>query len=384
MSPTVEEAAFASHPVKFGCKWYPHYSPGMTVAKINLALIFVSLAVLGACGSPGEPLPPSLELARPVSDLRALRKGNTVILTWTAPTSTTDRHNIRHPGPTEICRASGRLQQCGEPIAMLPPTNNHDQDVSRTYTDTLRSFSLDPDAKFVYAIEVQNSYGKSAGPSNQVQVPAAPTLPAPSDLKAQLSGDGVHLSWAPATDVPQSPGVLFIYRLYRQETGTNAQAVAGEVPLRADSAPSFVDNSIEWGKTYEYRIRIVTFIQQSQGTTQQVQGDESQAVTILAQDVFPPATPSGLQAVSSGPGQKRFIDLVWAPDTDADIAGYNVYRRRENEQPVKINSDLVKTPRFADPGVQPGTKYFYSVTAVDLRGNESGRSEETSETVPKD
>jgi hypothetical protein len=53
----------------------------MTVAKINLALIFVSLAVLGACGSPGEPLPPSLELARPVSDLRALRKGNTVILT---------------------------------------------------------------------------------------------------------------------------------------------------------------------------------------------------------------------------------------------------------------------------------------------------------------
>ena len=351
----------------------------MTVAKINLVLIFLSLAVLGACGSPGEPLPPSLELARPVSDLRALRKGNTVILSWTAPTSTTDRHNIRHPGPTEICRASRTLQQCGEPIAKLSSTNNHDQDVSRTYTDTLQSFSLDPDAKFVYAIEVLNSYGKSSGPSNQVQVPAAPTLPAPSDLNAKLSGDGVHLSWAPATGVPQSPGVLFLDRVYRRETGTNAQGVAGEVPLLADSVPSFVDNSIEWGKTYEYRIRIVTFIQQSQGTTQQVEGDESPAVTVIAQDVFPPATPSGLQAVSSGPGQKRFIDLVWAPDTDADLAGYNVYRSEDGEEAKKLNPTPIKSPAFRDNEVVPGHGYRYAVSAVDVRGNESPRSEQAEE-----
>jgi len=51
---------------------------------------------------------------------------------------------------------------------------------------------------------------------------------------------------------------------------------------------------------------------------------------------------------------------------------------------VKINSELVKTPRFADPGIQAGMKYFYSVSAVDLRGNESAKSEETSEVVPKE
>jgi fibronectin type 3 domain-containing protein len=56
----------------------------------------------------------------------------------------------------------------------------------------------------------------------------------------------------------------------------------------------------------------------------------------------------------------------------------------ENEPAVKINTELVKTPRFADPGIQPGMKYFYSVSAVDLRGNESGRSEETTEAVPKE
>jgi fibronectin type 3 domain-containing protein len=76
--------------------------------------------------------------------------------------------------------------------------------------------------------------------------------------------------------------------------------------------------------------------------------------------------------------------LTWTPNGEPDLAGYNVYRRTGSEPPVKVNSELVKTPRFADSGIQPGMKYFYSVTAVDLRGNESGKSEETSETAPKE
>jgi fibronectin type 3 domain-containing protein len=105
---------------------------------------------------------------------------------------------------------------------------------------------------------------------------------------------------------------------------------------------------------------------------------------VLAHDSFPPANPSGVEAVYSAAATNSFIDITWTANSEADLAGYNVYRHGENKQPVKINSDLVKTPRFADPGVQPGMKYFYSFSAVDLRGNESGKSEETSETVPKE
>ena len=338
--------------------------------------------LLIGCGSPGEPLPPSLELARPVSDLRAVRKGNTVTLSWTAPTSTTDRHNIRHPGPTEVCRASGTLEQCGEPIANLASTKAHDKDVSRTYTDTLSSFSPHPEARFVYAIEVLNSYGKTAGFSNQVEVPAAPTLPAPPDLKAELRSDGVHLSWSPATDVPESSGVRFIYRLYRRETNTNNQVVAGEVPVQPDVSPSLADSSIEWENTYDYRIGVATLLAQENGGTRQVEGDESPTVTIVAHDVFPPATPSGLQAVFSGPGQKPFIDLVWGPVTDADLAGYNVYRANTGGEATKLNPVPVKAPAFRDNQVLPGHEYRYSVSAVDLRGNESPRSVQAEQNVP--
>jgi hypothetical protein len=49
---------------------------------------------------------------------------------------------------------------------------------------------------------------------------------------------------------------------------------------------------------------------------------------------------------------------------------------------VKINSEPVKTPAFRDTTAVGGKRYFYSVTAVDLRGNESTHSEDASETVP--
>ena len=98
--------------------------------------------------------------------------------------------------------------------------------------------------------------------------------------------------------------------------------------------------------------------------------------------MFPPATPSGLQAVFSGPGQKPFIDLIWAPNTDPDLAGYNVYRHVPGTQPAKINAELIKAPAFRDSTVIPGNQYSYSVSAVDVGGNESPHSEEASEGVP--
>jgi fibronectin type 3 domain-containing protein len=80
--------------------------------------------------------------------------------------------------------------------------------------------------------------------------------------------------------------------------------------------------------------------------------------------------------------QQKFIDVTWAPNTENDLSGYKVYRREADEPAARINSELVKAPAFRDSNVGAGHTYFYSVTAVDLRGNESERSQETSETVP--
>jgi fibronectin type 3 domain-containing protein len=89
-----------------------------------------------------------------------------------------------------------------------------------------------------------------------------------------------------------------------------------------------------------------------------------------------------VQAVFSGPGQQAFIDLIWTPVNDADLEGYNIYRHEAGGAAVKLNSEAVRTPAFRDMQMVSGKTYFYSVSAVDQRGNESARSEETSESVP--
>jgi hypothetical protein len=359
----------------------------MILAKPNLCAALLLLSLLSACGSPGAPLPPSLELARPVRDLRATRKGNTVTLTWTAPTKTTEGRNIRHSGPTKICQATESMKECGAPLAKLPPARTPETGRSgantQTYIDSISSLPTGgADSRIVYAVSLLNSYGRTAGLSNQAAVPAAPTLVAPHDFRVQLSVEGVRLRWAPSSEVPGSPGVHFVYRIYRREAGASAQVVAGEVPVNAETSPSFQDSNMEWEKTYTYHATVATLITQSQGTEQQVESDDSPEVTIVAHDVFPPATPTGLEAVFSGPGQKPFIDLVWTPDSDADLAGYSVYRSESGTDAVKVNPDLVRSPAFRDTSVVPGHEYTYFISAVDVRGNESARSQPASEKVP--
>jgi fibronectin type 3 domain-containing protein len=177
------------------------------------------------------------------------------------------------------------------------------------------------------------------------------------------------------------PGVQHRYRIYRRDEGTGKDAIAGEVTAGEAGPVRFVDSSFEWEKTYLYRTTAVSIVSRPGGSVQ-VEGEDSIALRVVAHDVFPPAVPTGLQAVASGEGQKPFVDLIWAPDTNADLAGYNVYRRDVNGTAAKLNSELVKSPAYRDAAVAAGAAYLYSVSAVDVRGNESAKSEEASETLP--
>src|SRR5581483_1553987 len=370
----------------------------MSSAKLKLSLYLVATALLAGCGAPGVPEPPSLELARPVRDLKAFRKGNEVRLTWSVPTETTDRQNFRHAGKTQICRAIGSpLRECGDPISIVvTPTPASVARKSRfrqnlpqaqvapeaSYTDHL-SAALQmesPTSNLVYAVDVLNSYGRSAGMSNQVQVPSAPVLPPPANFSAMLTPHGVKLTWNAVSSVPAIPGLRYAYRVYRRDIDTNQDAIAGELQAGREPGPMVLDTGFQWEKTYDYRLTVVTFVDQGGG--QQVEGNDSPVTRVVAHDVFPPATPTGLQAVFSGPGQRPSIDLIWAANSESDFAGSNIYPREQTTEPAKINAELIKTPAFRDSDVLAGHAYFYSVSAVDERGNESTRSEEASEVTP--
>jgi len=151
----------------------------------------------------------------------------------------------------------------------------------------------------------------------------------------------------------------------------------GEAP--AIGQVELTDRNFEWEKTYAYIVTPITWVETQPNGKRlySVPGDSAPPVEVVTHDIFPPAVPTGLQAVYTS-GEQKTIDLTWAPNTDADLAGYNVYRRVSDGTFAKLNTDLVKTPTYRDPVAAPG-EYTYVVTAVDLRGNESAKSATASE-----
>lgn len=363
--------------------------------NVRLKLIGVLLAVgaWAGCGAPGAPQPPSLELPRTVQDLTPTRKGDKVTLTWTVPTETTDGQNVRRSkiGPAQVCRAVGEfpmrycMQFAGEILAaQIPLSKPGDKAQRLTFTDRLSpQIEQEHPTEFVsYAVSMLNWRGRSAGLSNQVRVPLAPTIAPPAEIKAGVTVDAIVLTWTGAPHEHPNTDLRHVYRIYRAQEPAKIRVVIGEVQLNTNLEGRFEDRSFEWERTYYYHVTPVTLVMQNGQKIAEVEGEDSPEVKVTAHDVFPPAQPGGLQAVFSGPGQKPFIDLTWAPNTEADLAGYNVYRHEQGQAAVKINDELVKTPAYRDERVEAGRTYFYSVSATDVRGNESARSEEASEKVP--
>lgn len=361
----------------------------MKRSALQLLLAMIAVLALTNCASVGPPLPPSLDLPKPPQDLRAARKGNRVTLTWTLPGMTTDRQTIRLLGPTRICRSTVELKDCATPVGEAPaatvsaPNKNARQKPTESFTDTLPAELENQTASgsVYYAVQVLNRAGRGAALSNQSRVLLAPTLPPPQDFQAQVTSLGVVLSWTKAPVPEQLPHTLhFVIRVYRRDQDAQQQTAVGQINI--DSAPTLTDSEIEWEKTYDYHAETVTVVAEPNGSEAQVEGDDTPEVKVFAHDVFPPAVPSALQAVFSGPGQIPFIDLLWAPVTDSDLAGYNVYRHEEGTESMKINSEPLKTPAYRDEQVSAGKRYLYSVTSIDVRGNESAKSDEASEAVP--
>jgi len=90
-------------------------------------------------------------------------------------------------------------------------------------------------------------------------------------------------------------------------------------------------------------------------------GNVSSTTLDLEIDRAPPSTPIGLVAI---PGITR-VTLDWDPNTEPDLAGYNIYR-----DGLQINEDPIKETSYLDAGLsQRG--YEYQLTAIDEAGNES-------------
>ncbi|HET9743564.1 MAG TPA: fibronectin type III domain-containing protein [Terriglobales bacterium] len=334
-------------------------------------------------------MPPTLNLAKPVSDLKALRVADQVTLTWTVPTETTDGATFRHPGKTRICRSFDlpKMSSCDAAATLEPPGKGEH---SRTTSVNLGSTSGQPAAYETFAVEVDNDSGRNAGLSNQVQVPAVQVSVLDGAPEFKMTSTAVVFT---TKFVEHGVGVEQALELRRKDPNAQREIAVAQSPIQvvADGEQARLevrDETFAWDQTYSYYVAIVGTERMPNGPEVSFDGAISAPMTVVTHDVFPPAVPSGLQAVYTGnlPGQQPAIDLTWNPDLERDLAGYFVYRRTQQEPAsaaVRLNSEPLETPAYHDTAIQPGNVYIYSVSAVDHHQNESARSEEASEQVPK-
>jgi hypothetical protein len=358
------------------------------VFALPLVFAYTLACTMVGCGAPAAPAPPSLNMPTPVVNLSAARIGDSVHLAWTMPTRTTDHLPLRHPVTTRICRAvDGDACTTVGTLRLAPGT-------AGTYMDVLPSdLSHKPDNLLRYEVALQNHAGKSAGPSNLVYSAAGNSPAAVTGLTGQVRQDGVLLSWKP---VPE-PGHSIIFRIERLQLTVPAPQEVRSSPL-ALSPPSptqtlvvhgrdgedpghAIDNTALFNQRYRYVVERVASLDFS-GRSVEVQGLPSEAVEVTTTDVFPPAVPQGLVAVADSAAGA--IDLSWTPDSDSDLAAYRVYRRDvQGSSPAQRVASVGVETSFRDTAVQPEHAYAYSVSAVDQSGNESKRSPEIEETLPR-
>jgi hypothetical protein len=346
---------------------------------------------------PGAPLPPSLNLAVPVKDLAATRAGNRVSLSWTMPQKNTDKLLLKGNQRVVVCRKDGGAGACVQ-AAQLQLT----PEAAGAFTETLpAALTVGTPRAWAYFVEVKNGNGRSAGLSNAAVVLAGAAPEPVTGLTAEVRKAGVVLHWSPAADGLGATAV----RLHRtlltpvvvkkdvEKKGPLAPEpepvevtllveVRGETGRGPDGA---LDKDIHFGETYEYRAQRVARVTVD-GQTQELDGPVSAAVQVEALDVFPPDVPTGLAAVAVAGenGGTPAIDLSWQPDTEADLAGYIVYRCEGDGGWQRVSpAEPVVGPAFHDAHVQAGHNYRYSVAAIDANGHESGRSAEAEETVPE-
>ena len=306
--------------------------------KLRRAFSGLPLLLTG-CGYVGDTRPPSLRLPMPVTDLAVVERGDKLIVQFTVPSKTTEELPLRDKPKLVVY-----VGEKAFPIESKESLTRAELPAQEFYGKDVR-----------VGVKALNDKDHDAGFSNMVALHVAPALATPANLKADAVAEGIQLSW----DSPEKN-----FTIFRQGPGD-----AGLVKLgTADHSP-YVDKAVEFGKAYRYAVQSSTAAAQSEIAEMKA--------PLTPVDTFPPAVPRALVAVAG----TQSVELVWDRDTEADLAGYRIYRDAGSGQFEKIGESK-DTPSFSDKNVEKGKRYRYMVTAYDQLGNESKPSEVADAFIP--
>lgn len=359
---------------------------GSRTKKTLFATVYCLLSTVffAGCGKIGDPLPPIPRAPLVIEELQVVQQGTELIVSFplvrTARAAKLQRIEVYRlaesasdPQGVTVETFSARANLVTS-IEQIP-----DKTSTITYRDALDLKSSARNQRYRYAVRLVNQAGQAADFSNYaVIVPLFDLALPPGELKVAQQERQIDLAWsAPAANESgTAPANVAGYNVYRREADKVVKLNAQ--PL---TTPRFADRGFAFGAEYQYTVRALSLLPGSASLTTAIESNESAPLAHLPKDTFAPVAPNPVTIASIG----GLVSLFWPLNQETDVAGYNIYRAESGQTPssqwLKLNSQLHKTASFRDDRVQVGKEYFYQVTALDIYGNESARSEMKSETV---
>jgi hypothetical protein len=331
-----------------------HWRVGLSVAALA--------ALLAGCGYVGEPHPPALNIPVSTTDLRAVERGDQLVVEFTSSQMTTEGLLLKTPGPVELRVGAGQGKSF---------------DFERWLAGAARIDVVKPEfgpmhietpakpwagKEILLAVRTGNHKNRFSEWSNLVAIPMAEPLAQPAGFRVVAVSEGVQVSWRMT---PARPGAAV--RVFRK--GPTEQKFTLLTRAEGDH---WIDPGAQYGKRYEYQIQAVLKAGDSEAESLM-----TAAAGLVPEDHFPPAVPSGLTVLASA----ESIELTWERNTEVDLAGYHVYRAVAGGKFERI-AEMLAAPSFNDRKFDAGKRYRYTVSAVDQVGNESAPSSPVEVTAP--
>jgi hypothetical protein len=261
-------------------------------------------------------MPPTLDIPVTITDFRAWEDGDKIEFAFTLPNLTTENLPLTSVRSIELRIGESEPQSKRIALAVGKPGPMTGEIPARDWIG--KSTVLD--------VRATGPKGKPSAWSNPVSLVVIQPLATPSTPKAQNVVQGVELTWT---------GMGPRYRIFRAEGDGQPQKLADS------DGPPYLDATTAFGTHYRYLIQAIA-------------AENQWSVVSDAAEIIP-------------------IELSWTRNTETDFRGYNIFRSVDNASFEKIAS-FVEKPTFSDSKVEAGKKYRYTVSAVDLTGNESIQS----------
>ncbi|MFC2155636.1 fibronectin type III domain-containing protein [Acidobacteriota bacterium] len=155
-----------------------------------------------------------------------------------------------------------------------------------------------------------------------------------------------------------------VYRKVSTEEDTDTKTDFTQLNKGTIIHEYFEDNDTGIDGNYSYYVTTTS--------SSAIESDPSKIAEVKITDIFPPEPPQNLVAFK----HKDHLFLTWERVTERDLSHYKIYRKssRNGADEFKILADKVDDNYFKDTKITKETTYSYYITAVDVKGNESEKS----------